>query len=67
MWQWYNYAESQVPAGKQTLRINLDETSVCLFQGDAKGTVFFSKKRKRSFFESGDVEVDEPGPVGAHQ
>ena len=27
------------------LRINLDETSVCLFQGTGKGTVFFSRKR----------------------
>ena len=47
VWQWYNYAASRVPAGKEPLRINLDETSVCLFQGDAKGTVFFRKKRKR--------------------
>jgi hypothetical protein len=28
------------------LRINLDETSVCLFQGDQKGNVFFVDKRR---------------------
>jgi hypothetical protein len=32
-----------VPAGKRILRINLDETAICLFQGDAKGNVFLSK------------------------
>ena len=46
MWQWSNFAIAQAPPGRQVLRINLDETSVKLFQGDAKGTVFF-KKRKR--------------------
>ena len=46
VWQWYNYAASRVPAGKEPLRINLDETSLCLFQGDAKGTVLFRKKKK---------------------
>ena len=47
MWQWHNYLESRAAAGKRVLRINLDETSVCLFQGDAKGTVFFTRKRQR--------------------
>lgn len=46
-WQWFNYYSSQVPVGKRMLRINLDETSLCLFQGDRKGTVFISKKRPR--------------------
>ena len=39
-WQWWNFAESRAPAGKSLLRINMDETAVCLFQGNAKGTVF---------------------------
>jgi hypothetical protein len=33
-----------VPPGKSILRINLDETSVCLFQGAGKGTVFINKR-----------------------
>jgi hypothetical protein len=33
VFQWYNYAESCVPEGKTPLRINLDETSVCLHLG----------------------------------
>ena len=45
-WQWYNYVADRVPAGKTALRINLDETSVCLFQGTGRGTVFVSKKRR---------------------
>ena len=45
VWQWYNHVESRVADGKKLLRINLDETSVCLFQGDVKGTVFCGRKR----------------------
>ena len=45
-WRWYNYVESQVPPGKEVLRLNLDETSVCLFQGSGRGNVFVSKKRR---------------------
>jgi hypothetical protein len=33
--------------GKEILRINMDETSVCLWQGDGKGTVFADKGRHR--------------------
>ena len=46
-WQWFNYAAAQAPTGSTILRINLDETSVKLFQGDGKGAVFFKKKRGR--------------------
>ena len=35
----------QVPPGTIALRLNLDETSVCLFQGDAKGHVFANKRQ----------------------
>lgn len=34
-----------MPAGKQVLRINLDETAVCVFQGGCDGHVFVSKRR----------------------
>ena len=54
VWQWRNYAVSEVPPGHQVLRINLDETSVKLFQGDAKGTVLFRKRRRDR-----RTEVDE--------
>ena len=37
---------SCIPGNKQLLRINLDETSVCLFQGSGKGNVFVGKKRR---------------------
>ena len=47
MWQWWNYAVASVPTGCRILRLNLDETSVKLFQGEGKGTIFF-KTRKRS-------------------
>ena len=34
-----------MPTDKLPLRINLDDTSVYLDQGDGKGTVFIDKKR----------------------
>ena len=46
VWQWWNYCCGQIPEGKTVLKINMDETSICLFQGDQKGNVFLSKKRK---------------------
>ena len=52
MWQWYNCCASRVPDGKSILRINMDETSVCSFQGGGKGTVVFKKRR--------DPPADEP-------
>ena len=42
-WQWFNYCYSQVPCGKRVLRVNFDETAVCLFQGGGRGNVFVSK------------------------
>ena len=45
MWQWWNCAASCVDPGLDILRINLDETSVCIFQGGGKGTVVCRKRR----------------------
>ena len=42
-WQWWNYLRSQVPVGKKVLRLNYDETSICEFQGHARGNIFASK------------------------
>ena len=45
-WQWFNHLASRAPAGKTILRINIDKTSVCLFQGTGRGTVFYCRKRQ---------------------
>ena len=42
-WQWANYVFSQVPPGKRVLRVNFDETAICLFQGAGRGNVFLAK------------------------
>ena len=42
-WQWANYCASRVPAGRRQLRINFDETAVCLYQGHARGNIFLAK------------------------
>jgi len=46
VWQWWNYCHDHVPSGKTLLNINLDETSVCLFQGQGKGNIFATKKQQ---------------------
>lgn len=43
----WNYYVDQLPPGKTPLRINLDETSVCILQGDCHGTVFVNTKRPK--------------------
>ena len=45
VWQWWNCASAALPAGRTFLRLNLDETSICLYQGGNKGTVFFKKRQ----------------------
>lgn len=42
-WQWHNHLESKVEVGRRLLRINLDETALCLCQDDQKGNVFLHK------------------------
>ena len=49
VWQWYNYTEALAAGqGKTLLRINIDETSVCLHPGCGRGAVFASRKWLRS-------------------
>ena len=43
-WQHYNYFVGYVQVGRKVLRLNLDETSLCLWQGRRKGNVFIWKK-----------------------
>lgn len=45
-WQWFNHAESKLPAGRRALRINVDETAICLFQGGGRGNVFLNKNER---------------------
>ena len=52
MYQWYNCCAARVPPGKTPLRINVDETSVCLFQGQGKGTVVFNKRKNGSMADA---------------
>ena len=44
VWQWWNYYLSQIPTGKRILTVNMDETSVCIFQGIGVGNIFTSKE-----------------------
>ena len=53
VWNWYNYVVSQRPPTKELLRINIDETSVCLWQGSGKGTIAFRRRTLQ------DAEVKE--------
>ena len=46
-WQWWNHLETHIPPGKVPLRINTDETSICLFQGSGKGTIFVKKVKQK--------------------
>ena len=60
MWQWFNFLKEQVPGGKAVLRINMDETSVCLFQGSSKGTVVVRKRKIRDQAHHGAAAPLEP-------
>ena len=44
--RWYSYVDTQVPTTKTVLRLSLDETSICLYQGSAKGDIFVSRGRR---------------------
>ena len=52
--------KAQVPAGKTALRINMDETSVCLYQGNSKGTVIARKRTLREEAPGGEDVAAEP-------
>ena len=44
VWRWWNFCSGQSAIGKEVLKINLDETSICLYQGDVKGNAFMKKR-----------------------
>ena len=43
VWQWHNHLCSRAATAKKIVRINWDETAVCLFPGAAKGSLVISK------------------------
>ena len=51
-WQWFNYLEASLPTTKSMLRVNLDETAVCIFQGGNRGTIFAANTRLRALVEA---------------
>ena len=51
-WQWWNYLETRTPPGTSLLRINLDETAVCLHQGGRSGNIFVTKQSRAGLVES---------------
>lgn len=46
-WRWWNFYVSSIPSPKRPLRLNLDETALCLHPGAMPGNIFPSKKRPR--------------------
>ena len=58
-WQLFNYAEGEATArGRNLLRVNLDETMVCLYPGRGRGAVFVPKeaiKQKLQAINSGAI------------
>ena len=46
-WQWVNFLCEQVPPGRESLLLNLDETAVPFYHGDVKGTLLVSKRQRR--------------------
>lgn len=45
VWKWYNYTAASCPANKTILRVNLDESSVCIHQGQGRGNVITEHRR----------------------
>ena len=41
-WRWHNFAMRSASSGRTPLRINLDETAICLYQGGRRGNIFLS-------------------------
>ena len=49
-WQWFNHLHGQVAPGKVVLRINFDETAVCVAQNHKKGNLLLRKRAARRGF-----------------
>ena len=46
-WRWWNFYEDRVVAPRVMLKMNLDETSLCVHQGGLRGTIFLPHARRR--------------------
>ena len=47
LWQWWNHCVARAAGnGKRILTVNMDETSICLFQGAVRGNIFIRKGRR---------------------
>ena len=47
-WHFFNHCEQRAAtAGRRLLRLNLDESAVCLFQGGGRGNIFLAKHEPR--------------------
>ena len=47
VWQWYNYVVSCIPTGKTVLRINIDETAICVHQQSPRGVLCVNRNVAR--------------------
>ena len=52
MWQWWSFFLQSMPHGKQPLRINLDESALCVHQRSPRGFICFSGRRARELMQS---------------
>ena len=52
VWQWWNYLSALAPTGKTVLRLNLDETSIGVYQKNPRGIVCVARKRARSLSQN---------------
>ncbi len=44
VWKWYNWVAASCPQDRKVLRVNLDESSICLHQGMGRGNVVTSHR-----------------------
>ena len=46
-WRWWNFYETQISPPRVMLKMNLDETSLCVHPGSLRGTLFLPRSRRR--------------------
>ena len=50
-WRWWNFYEDRISPPRLMLKMNLDETSLCVHQGDLRGALFLRKERRRELVQ----------------
>lgn len=48
VWQWWNWLFENIPSGKHALRLNLDETSICLSPSPPPGIIAIPRRKART-------------------